>query len=235
MTEEKKSEGGAFSALKSALSGVGNVIPAWSWPSLPTLGRKVTIPVYLIHNSDADEDYFFIFDFEEFVERSRQGVFVRPVLKVWAGRDDFDRKAFARQFRESFTKEFDHARAALSAQEATGGWFSWLNSWQVSVETRVAAFVANIVLLVALSAGRLVLSQILPTRLWQGKSDAEKLEESIEETKRQVDAALAGLNVVLHEDLTRHAFYGRLPEAYVNAGFDAWPLPDFVEAHVHAG
>ena len=52
----------------------------------PILGRDVELPVYLIHNSPDVEDYFFIFDFEDFVEQSRQGWFVRPKLRLWAGR-----------------------------------------------------------------------------------------------------------------------------------------------------
>ena len=76
----------------------------------PTLGTTVDVPVYVIHNSADAEDYFFIFDFEQFVERSRSGIFVRPKLKVWAGRNDFGRGAFARQFRGSLMRPVMHWR-----------------------------------------------------------------------------------------------------------------------------
>ena len=53
--------------------------------------REVAIAVYLIHNSRDPGDYFFVFDFEEFVARSKSGVFAPPALRVFAGRDDFNR------------------------------------------------------------------------------------------------------------------------------------------------
>jgi hypothetical protein len=204
-----------------------------SLPALPSLGRRVSIPVYVIHNSDDAEDYFFIFDFEDFVERSREGVFVRPVLKLWTGRDDFDRATFARQFRESFAREFDAARMALNADDGNTGWFGWLAGVKEDVVGGVlGSFVSNVVLLVALSAGRMVLSQVLPAGLLNGKSDARKLEDSIEATKAKVDQALEGMNLVLHRDLTRHAFYGAVPDHLSGAAFDDWPLPDFVARHL---
>ncbi len=110
-----------------------------SKPEMPQLGRMIDIPVYLVHNSDDPEDYFFIFDFELFVEQSRQGLFVRPKLQVWPGRDDFNRPQFAGQFRESFTQEFDLARAALENSNESSGWFSW-GVLQEIVTTNVASF-----------------------------------------------------------------------------------------------
>lgn len=224
-------------AIKSALAGLQgklSEIPMPRLPSLPTLGREVEIPVYVIHNSEDAEDYFFIFDFEEFVGRSREGMFVRPKLKLWAGRDDFDRTGFARQFRQSFAKEFEAARVQLATQKAGGGWFGWLTGLGNDiVGGPLALFVANVVLLVGLSAGRMVLSQILPAALTRTKSDAAKLEDSIEETKQKVDAALHEIEIVLHIELYRHAYRGQAPGRLVGMDHDAWPLPDFVLAHLN--
>ena len=48
----------------------------------PDLSRKAEISVFLIHNSRDSEDYFFLFDFEEFVEKfERRVLFVRPVIR----------------------------------------------------------------------------------------------------------------------------------------------------------
>lgn len=220
-------------SVKSALSSVQASLTGWSLPSLPTLGRVVVIPVYVIHNSDKVEDYFFIFDFEEFVERSGEGIFVRPKLKVWAGRDDFDRSDFARQFRESFTAEFEAARAGLSkGKTKKAGWFSWMDGFAVGWDGVAVMFVANVILLVALSAGRFALSAFVPSSLLQGKSDAAKLEDSIDATKAKVDEALARIEVVLQQDLALHAFYGDLPEHLAGAALDDWPLPGFVATHL---
>lgn len=108
--------------------GLGEIewlVPAM--PELPTLGlvREVEITVYLFHHSPDPEDYGFIFDFERFMAESQRGLFARPVLKVWAGRRDFARPAFARALRESFAVEFAHMQEALRDEPApkkeTGG------------------------------------------------------------------------------------------------------------------
>ncbi len=199
--------------------------------ALPGLGRAVDIPVYLIHNSANPEDYFFIFDFEQFVEQSRSGIFVRPRLQVWAGRSDFDRVEFARQFREAFGREFDIARAQLAAETSTGrGWFSWNLGFDIA-----SGFVANVILLVALSAGRLALRAVPLPQILRGKSDETKLEDSIEVTKSRVDAALRGLTIVLHRDLYRHAWREGRPGPLNEIDYDAWPLPAHVMAHLGDG
>lgn len=199
---------------------------------MPTLGKTVDIPVYVIHNSPDPEDYFFIFDFEQFVERSRSGMFVRPRLKVWAGRDDFARRTFARQFRESFAREFDAARQAMATGKASGGgWFSW-DLGKDLITGAVSSFVANIVLLVALSAGKMVWSALPLPGFLRGKSDSEKLESSIEETQAKVDQALVDMEVTLHRTLFDHAFKDGTPGSRRALDYDAWPLPTFVAEHL---
>ncbi|MDX8349520.1 hypothetical protein SLH49_16170 [Cognatiyoonia sp. IB215446] len=201
---------------------------------MPTLGKNIDIPVYVIHNSADPEDYFFIFDFEQFVERSRSGMFVRPRLKVWAGRNDFGRSAFARQFRESFAAEFDAARQALAAGGGKkNGWFSWSLGKEL-LGGALSGFVANLVLLVAMSAGKLVWSALPLPGFLREKSDGEKLENSIAETQGKVDQALAGMKVTLHRELYEHARkFG--PVSQRDMDCDAWPLPDFVAQHLNNG
>ncbi|WP_342075245.1 hypothetical protein [Yoonia sp. SS1-5] len=202
-----------------------NQLPEVKWP---TLGKTVDIPVYVIHNSADAEDYFFIFDFEQFVERSRQGMFVRPKLQVWAGRNDFARGAFARQFRESFTHEFEAARVALGSEKDNGrGWFSWSMGFDL-----LPSFVAHVVLLVALSAGKMVLSALPLPGFLRGKSDAEKLEGKIDEMQTKVDQALGDMQVVVHRDLRKHAYWHAQMRAAGQVDEDAWPLPAFVKTHL---
>ncbi len=196
---------------------------------MPTLGKTVDIPVYVIHNSADAEDYFFIFDFEQFVERSRSGMFVRPRLKVWAGRSDFARGRFARQFRESFAHEFEAARKAMSAGSDKGGsgWFSWSMGLDI-----IPNFVAHVVLLVALSAGKMVWSALPLPGFLRGKSDGEKLERRIEDTQTKVDRALEEMEVTLHQELFEHAFKHGPAGSRREMDYDAWPLPDFVSQHL---
>lgn len=211
-----------------------SALPSFEWP---TLGKTVEIPVYVIHNTQDAEDYFFIFDFEEFVERSRDGIFVRPKLKVWAGRADFSRTLFARQFREAFAREFDAARNALKAEQKKGRGFGWLG-WDLGfdvVSSLVASFIANIVLLLATTTGRAVLS-VLPIPNWaRGKSKEGKLEDQISATQAKVDAALEAIEVSLHRTLYEHAWRGGQGGPLTGMDYDAWPLPEHVVRHLGDG
>lgn len=204
---------------------------------LPSLGREVELPVYVIHNSPDVEDYFFIFDFEDFVEQSRQGWFVRPKLRLWAGRSDFNRRAFARQLRTSFAQEFEMARAELAAQkDVKTGWFGGLPGFfrDIAAPT-LPGVLSNLVLLVALSAGSKVLTQILPAGWMRQKTDAQKLEDGIQETKTKVDDALGQIEITLHMDLYRHAWRGQPPGRLTGVDYDAWPLPQYVQQHLMDG
>ncbi|MCK0120885.1 hypothetical protein MWU61_10055 [Loktanella sp. F6476L] len=214
----------------SVAQGVKSMVPSLAWPQL---GRVVDVPVYIIHNSPEVEDYYFIFDFEEFVESSRRGVFVRPRIQVWAGRKDFSRSQFARQFRTSFAQEFEAARGALKAQNAEGnGWFSWLDAFDV-FSNNLTNFAANVVLLVALNAGKLALSSLPLPKLFKGVPDGQKLEDEIAKTKTQVDAALSAMTISLHIDLLNHAFRHGGVKGIMDVDRDAWPLPDFVKRELN--
>lgn len=223
--------------IKSIAEKVTGTVAGLKLPTLPPLGREVALPVYLIHNSPDAEDYFFIFDFEEFVEQSRQGWFVRPKLQLWAGRADFNRRAFAREFRQSFAQEFELARQELAAQkDVKKGWFGGLPGFFRDIAApSIPGVLANLVLLVALSAGTKVLAQILPSGWMRQKTDAQKLEHGIEETKDKVDAALGQIQITLHMDLYRHAWRGQAPGRLTGVDYDAWPLPGYVQRHLMDG
>ncbi|MEJ6391366.1 hypothetical protein [Gymnodinialimonas ulvae] len=200
-------------------------------PEMPTLGREAEIAVYLIHNSGDAEDYFFLFDFEEFVDRSKGGIFVRPALRVFAGRDDFSRVQFARQFREVFAREFDRMRADLAGKGGKRGWLSW----NFNVVDLVSDFVATMVLGLALSVGRMVLGKVAMPGFLKGRSDEAKLADEIDRTKGQVEAALAALDVSLHPELLVHAERVGGTQTRADLDRDAWPLPDYARAHLRDG
>lgn len=199
--------------------------------SLPTLGREAEIAVYLVHNSSDAEDYFFLFDFEEFVDRSKEGIFVRPVLRVFAGRNDFSRTQFARQFREVFGREFDRMRSGQADKGKKGGWLSW----NFNVVDLISDFVATLVLGLALSVGRMVLGQLAVPSFLKGKSAEAKLADEIDRTKGQVEAALAALDVSVHPELLAHAERVGGTQKRADLERDAWPLPDYVRAHLEDG
>ena len=66
----------------------------------------------------------------------------------------------------------------------------------------------------------------------RGKSDGEKLENSIAETQAKVDRALADMEVTLHRDLHSHAFRDGACGSMRDVDYDAWPLPGYVSAHL---
>lgn len=202
-------------------------MPDIEWPKLT---RDVPIDVYLVHNSAEAEDYFFHFDFEEFADRSRSGMFVKPMLQVHAGRDDFSRVTFARQFREVFATEFDRMRAELGQGEEKRGWLTW--EW--AIFGGITGLIGNLVLAIALSAGKSLLSQISMPKFLKGKSAEAKLADEIDKTKSQVEQALQRIDVALHPELAAHARaqgHGRAS----GLDRDAWPLPDYVRAHLTDG
>ena len=202
---------------------------------MPSIGKTVEVPVYVIHSGSGPEDYYFIFDFEEFVERSREGLFVRPQIMVWAGRRDFGRLNFSRQFRVAFGEQFDAARAQLEAEtdrKSGQGWFGWLRDlWGKGL----GGFASELVLLVALSAGRKVLAQVGRAHWLAGKSEARQLEEVIEDTQSKVDAALEAMEVRLHPQLHTHAWRGQRPGPSDEMDPDAWPLPDRIARLLEEG
>lgn len=199
--------------------------------TLPTLGRESEIAVYLVHNSDDPDDYFFLFNFEEFAERSKAGMFVRPVLHVFAGRDDFSRANFAREFRAVFQREFDRMRAELGSKSGKG----WLSFGANSVLDLIGGFVANLVLAVALHLGKSVLSAAGLSSLLKGKSAEAKLSDEIDRTKARVETALERIDVTVHPELLEHAERVGGYQKRAARDRDAWPLPDYVRAHLTDG
>lgn len=201
---------------------------------MPRLMREVEIAVYLVHNSRDPEDYFFLFDFEEFVARSESGIFVRPALRIFAGRDDFSRTLFARQFRDVFAAEFDRMRRELTSGKGKRGWLDWTFVGSSAVDV-IGGLVANLVLATALSIGRRAFSGIALPKLLSGKAPEAKLADRIEGTKSQVEVALARIDVTIHPELYDHAWRDGYKGRISDMDRDAWPLPAYVRAHLDRG
>ncbi|MEM1266126.1 MAG: hypothetical protein AAGI50_08935 [Pseudomonadota bacterium] len=196
-----------------------------------SLTRRVTIPVYMVHNSGDPEDYFFLVDFEAFVARSREGLFVRPQLKILAGRDDFNRQTFARQFREVFAQEFDAMRAALAAEKGRRGWLDWDLGLAIAPNL-IGGLIANIILAIALRLGRTLLPDIRLPGWVRGRSAETKLEDEIAGIRDRVDSALETIEIALHRELYAHAWSGGAPGPMRGMDHAAWPLPDYVRDHL---
>ncbi|MEM6387252.1 MAG: hypothetical protein AAF718_13560 [Pseudomonadota bacterium] len=200
--------------------------------SLPTLTKEAEIAVYMVHNSRDPEDYFFLFDFEEFAEKSNQGWFVRPALRVFAGRDDFSRSIFAQEFRAVFAHEFDRLRAALGDKKGKRGWLNWNASIFMPFDL-IGEIVANLVLATALSLGKSVFGGLQMPKLLKGKTEEAKLQEEIASTKRKVETALERIEVTLHPELYDHAYRDGPLGKISGLDREAWPLPAHVRQHLH--
>ncbi|MBB5516768.1 hypothetical protein FHS89_002810 [Rubricella aquisinus] len=190
---------------------------------MPTLTRDADIDVYLVHNSLDPEDYFFQFDFEQFMERSKRGLFVRPRLRIWAGRSDFDRRRFARQFREVFAREFEAMRRQ-NGQGKSWGWIDFGSTLLFPVAL-VSTIVVNLVLLAALG---------LDTDK-RKRRRARQIEAEVEETKERVEDALSRITITLHRELYSYAYRSGTPGKLTGMDYEAWPLPAYVRAHMQDG
>jgi len=210
--------------------------------SLPdlSLAKEVEIPIYLVHNSSDAENYTFLIDFERFLREAKLGIFARPILKVWAGRSDFDRGVFARNLREAFSHEFARMRSEAVTPKKEG-WFS-LKFGDVLTGAAAVNFLGTIVLYAAMTGSKMVLrgagsalglGRLLST--FKGSSRLEKAEANILEKQQIVDAALAKVDVTLHRDLYVHAYRDTSPGSMTGLDRDAWPLPNYVKAHLDDG
>ena len=217
--------------MSQANRGIGDWVRGWS---LPTLTRDAEIAVYMVHNSRDAEDYFFLFDFEMFVDRSSGGFFVRPKLRVFAGRDDFSRSDFAKAFRDVFAREFDRMRAELAAKKGKKGWLDWGIGFPNPVDL-IGSLVSNLVLALALSVGKQLLGQVAMPRFLKGKSAEAKLADEIDRSKAQVEAALQRIEITLHRELYDHAYRDGAMGKISGLDRDAWPLPDYVRTHLDQG
>ncbi|MEO0914865.1 MAG: hypothetical protein AAFY59_18105, partial [Pseudomonadota bacterium] len=174
---------------------------------------------------------------EAFERDAKAGLFTRPVLKIWAGRSDFRRAGFARQFREVFAAEFGAMRAKARAKR---GWFSF--GMRDVAEGALTNFVGTLVLYVAVSTGRAAVSAVAQAFSLQKllgplapKDRVARVEADIAEKQRVIDGALEEITISLHMDLYTHAWRGQPPGRLTGMDYDAWPLPEYVQAHLKDG
>jgi|GEM_PF-2424898 len=236
MTERKSPFGTLRDAANRLSSEVTRHLPEVQSLSL---ARRAEIPVYIIHGSTDPEDYVFLFDFGAFMSESRQGMFVRPALKLWAGRDDFARRAFARKLRAGFAREFERMEAEKHAElEARGkrSWLSYLPGMELALLAG-AGFMQTPVLFMAVTTGRAALGEVqrMLRMVRSDKSHLAELDREVEAKKAEIDAALMDIDISLHRDLYVHAWRGHAPGSLSGLDYDAWPLPAEVAKHLDDG
>ncbi len=223
-----------LSNLSKTVSGIVDT----AWDQLPefTLASDVEIPVYLIHHGPGAEDYEILCDFEAFMTANQQSFLARPVLRVWAGRADFERYLFARQLREAFSSQFEQLRALRRREQDRRSWslpsVGDVLLWGLSLTGSV---IGGLLLWIATETGRAALSRIagivrgsIVGKALRGRSAEQQLEDLIEEKKSAIDEGLARLEISLHRELYVRAWRDQRPGPMTGMDRDAWPLPDFV-------
>ncbi|MEM7190398.1 MAG: hypothetical protein AAF439_12365 [Pseudomonadota bacterium] len=207
-----------------------------------SLMEDVEVPVYVIHTGPSPEDYELLCDFEKFMTESQSGLLKRPVLRIWAGRSDFERYMFARHLREAFSAQFDRARVALrAAQESDRGWsFPSVGQLMFWMVTEAGALAGTLLLYLAIAVGGTAVGDFLRrmTAIFKSRKDDPEaaqndLEALIEEKKSVIDAALSRIEISLHRDLYLHAWRGQRPGPVTGMDREAWPLPDFVRERMN--
>lgn len=224
----------ARTTLSSAPSRLLEILPAAG-----DLKSRVAIDIYLVHQSRGAEDYEILCDFERFATENQTGLFSRPYLRVWAGRQDFERHIFARRLREAFAEQFEAVRAARAEAERASrrGFFALPSLWEIgtTVAGLGASMVSTIVLYLAVKAGGGALEDIrgwlrdsTVGRAFRGKSAGAQLEAEIDKKKAVIDQGLRDIEIMLHRDLYLHAWREGPAGPMTGMNREAWPLPDFV-------
>lgn len=219
-------------ALGDAVETARNQLPEVS------LVSDVEVPIYILHHGTGSEDYELICDFEKFMSASQSGFLHRPVLKLWAGRSDFERYIFARHLREAFSQQFEAVRR-IQQEERDAERKQWslptagdVLLWGLNL---AGGLVGSLLLYLATETGRtaieriskIVKNSVVGRALGSGSAEAE-LEQLIEEKKAVIDAALSRIEIVLHRELYAYAWRGQSPGPMTGMNRQAWPLPDFV-------
>jgi hypothetical protein len=70
------------------------------------LFHEARVPVLLLPTGSGHADFYVRYSFESAIETLRSGVFVRPVLEVWAARPDVDRSRVVDVLNETFLRDF---------------------------------------------------------------------------------------------------------------------------------
>lgn len=218
------------------------------------LASEVLIPVYLVHRSDSVEDYEIFCDFTAFFDGGIDGPFRRPVLEIWGGRRDLDRTRFAARMREAFLHQYAEAvgfyreahgaelrRREVALRNAGWGAAKMLGAAGL-MALRLHPAVNAAMLALSVAAGRQAAQAVLEA-LGSGVKEvilgrgghAGALERQAPRFRALVDRALQEAEIRLHPRLYAHAHpKGVRPGPMAGIVHDAWPLPDWVAAHLGA-
>ncbi|MEM7642204.1 MAG: hypothetical protein AAF366_06710 [Pseudomonadota bacterium] len=195
--------------------------PPWGPRSDPTSiphvpGRSgPAVSVWLLHPDRRPDYYETVFDFADFVEKTRERT---PRLIVWTGRLDLDEAGLRGTLRRIVSAEIDAARAQL----ASGGEMAADREVRQGMGLVLTLVAQGTLLAMRATPAGLAMSALLGASGLLIARDRERpdpdalatLEAEIARVQHATDAALERMELRLHPDL---AAEGGDPEA--------WPLP----------
>ncbi|MEM8849001.1 MAG: hypothetical protein AAGE03_03090 [Pseudomonadota bacterium] len=188
-----------------------------SIPEVP--GRSgPAVSVWLLHPDERPDYYETVFDFADFVEKTRERA---PRLIVWTGRLDLDEAGLRGTLRRIVSAEIDAARAQLASggeaaadREVRQGMGLVLTLAAQGTLLAMRATPAGLAMSALLGASGLLIAR---DREPPDADAPARLEAEIARVQAATDAALERMELRLHPDL-----------AAEGGDAEAWPLPQAV-------
>lgn len=226
---------------------------------LSSFTEQCIVPAYVIHQSGDSEDYLIHFQVEEITENLKNGIFIRPKIEIWSGRNDLNRTKLAKKLRLEFLQQLEeekqkklqehdaHRKEIAKRSETTKSNLlsrvSWLGS-AIAAALLVSNPIANaVILFIAVTSGKSTISELikmlrLSMSSWaKGKTNKEKeqeLEKEINSKQGTIDEALENMDIKLHPSLYKaaHDSFGVTATSAKGIVINAEPLPEYIEGLV---
>ena len=188
---------------------------------------KTSAPAYVLHHSNASDDYSVHFDLSHVLSLLDSGVLARPSVVLYAGRSDIDREQLSERVSAEFLSEMKNHEARVKAvaiedarkhRDALDGSIS-----KVLKGATEAAFMHVLLILVSGPIGLYILLEMgsfertidaikelitIPKKLLKAGSESvtqpladKRVESAISEERAKINKALTTLELKMHKDL----------------------------------
>ena len=95
----------------SAASDAAKQLQAAYDKGLDTIFPECPVAAFMLPIGPDLEDYVFVFDLDDVLDNLKAGIFVRPKVEVWAGRDSgYDLDRLGRRLKQDFVAQFNEAK-----------------------------------------------------------------------------------------------------------------------------
>jgi len=198
--------------IKTNLGNVSNKLSSYVF-------TEVDCPVYIINNSADINDYYLVFDFSLVVKTMKKSRLPKPLITVWAGRNDYDQDLLSKNIKNAFVEQFNEAKKEAKNNdlaEKMENTDSRDSGISFSISALVAMlFIANpvvdlLLLFFALTAGKeATIAQInlLKNEFKKFTGGDTSGRETLNDYQEQnIIDAIKALEIKIQKDLYLHAF-----------------------------